>query len=200
VLRALTDVVFPAACAGCGASGAVVCDACADGIVAAPGMATPAGLDALWVGFGYEGVVREVVARLKYRNARAAVDWLAAAMAHALPPGRQHDVVTWAPTTREHRRSRGFDHAELLARAVANRLRAPARPLLTRAPGGPQTGRDRDARRRGPRFTARRDLSRRHVLLVDDVVTTGATLTAAAAALRRAGAPKVDGLAAARTP
>jgi predicted amidophosphoribosyltransferase len=163
-------------------------------------MAVTAGLDGLWVGFGYEGVVREVVARVKYRNARAAVEWLAVAMAHALPPGRHHDVVTWAPTTRDHRRARGFDHAELLARAVAGHLRAPVRPLLTRAPGGAQTGQDRATRRHGPRFTARRDLSGRQVLLVDDVVTTGATLTAAAAALRRAGARHVDGLAAARTP
>lgn len=200
MLRALTDVVFPATCAGCGASGAVVCDACAEGIVATPAMAVPAGLDGLWVAFGYEGVVREVVARLKYRNARAAVDWLAAAMAHSLPPARVHDVVTWAPTTRAHRRARGFDHAELLARRVAARLRVPVRPLLARAPGDAQTGRDRAARRLGPRFTARGDLSGRQVLLIDDVVTTGATVTAAAAALRRAGARNVDGLAAARTP
>jgi predicted amidophosphoribosyltransferase len=168
--------------------------------VSAPALAVPAGVDGLWVGFGYDGVVREVVARVKYRNARAAVDWLAVAMAHALPPGRHHDVVTWAPTTRDHRRARGFDHAELLARAVAARQRVPARPLLTRGPGIAQTGQDRAARRHGPRFDARRDLTGQQVLLVDDVVTTGATLTAAAAALRRAGARSVDGLAAARTP
>ncbi len=155
MLRALTDVVFPTACAGCGASGAVVCDGCAEGIVAAPPMAVPAGLDGLWVGFGYEGVVREVVARVKYRNARAAVDWLAAAMTHARPLGRSHDVVTFAPTTRDHRRARGFDHAELLARAVAAGTRTPARPLLTRTSGIAQTGRDRAARRAGPRFDAR---------------------------------------------
>jgi predicted amidophosphoribosyltransferase len=200
VLRALTDVVFPASCAGCGASGAVVCEACAEGIVAAPALGVPGGLDGLWVGFGYEGVVREVVARVKYRNARAAVDWLAAAMAHALSPGRRHDVVTWAPTTRDHRRSRGFDHAELLARAVGARTHVPVRSLLERGPGIAQTGQDRAARRNGPRFDARRDLTGAQVLLVDDVVTTGATLTAAAAALRRAGARTVDGLAAARTP
>jgi predicted amidophosphoribosyltransferase len=200
VLRALTDVVFPATCAGCGASGAVVCDGCADGIAAAPTLGVPAGVDGLWVGFGYEGVVREVVARVKYRNARAAVDWLAAAMAHALPPGRPRDVVTWAPTTRDHRRARGFDHAELLARAVGRRTATPVRSLLTRGPGLAQTGRDRAARRHGPRFGARRDLTGQQILLVDDVVTTGATLTAAAAALRRAGARTVDGLAAARTP
>ena len=177
-----------------------MCDPCADGIVAGPPMAVPAGLDGLWVAFGYEGVVREVVARVKYRNARAAVDWLAAAMAHALPPGSHHSAVTWAPTTHDHRRARGFDHAELLARAIAARRRVPIRALLTRGAGLAQTGQDRAARRHGPRFDARRDLSGQQVLLVDDVVTTGATLTAAAAALRRAGAHAVDGLAAARTP
>ncbi len=109
-------------------------------------------------------------------------------------------MVTWAPTTPRHRRARGFDHAELLARAVGRQARLPTRALLTRLPGPPQTGARRAERRAGPRFRARPDVAGLGVLLVDDVVTTGATLTAAAGALRRGGARGIVGVAAARTP
>jgi predicted amidophosphoribosyltransferase len=109
------------------------------------------------------------------------------------------DVVTWAPTTVARRRQRGFDHAELLARSVARGLSVPARSLLRREPGPPQTGLAAAARRRGPVFAAARRASR-SVLLVDDVATTGATLAAAAAALRGAGAQRVVAVTAARTP
>jgi predicted amidophosphoribosyltransferase len=199
MLRAVVDAVLPAVCPGCGALGAPVCDGCAGELqLAAPG-AVPVGLDALAAVFAYDGVARELVARVKYRNARAAVGWLADAMtARAGPP--VVDVVTWAPTTPARRRARGFDHAELLARAVASRRRLPRRRLLVRRPGPPQTGAGRDARGDGPRFVATPAAAGRAVLLVDDVVTTGATLSAAAAALRRAGAPAVFGLVAARTP
>jgi putative sigma-54 modulation protein len=143
-------------------------------------------------------VARELIARVKYRNVRAVVPWLAAAMAGELAASAARvGVVTWAPTTPEHRRSRGFDPAELLARAVARRLHARCVRLLRRRPGPPQTGLDAAARRRGPRFTARRVAPPR-VLLVDDVATTGATLAAAAAALRAAGAREIVALTAAR--
>ncbi len=175
-----------------------VCAACVATLRSAPSLAAPAGLDSLVVAFAYEGVARELVARVKYRNARGAVAWLADAMLERGVTPDPADVVTWAPTTPQHRRARGFDHAELLARAVAPRLDAPARGLLTRLPGPPQTGARRVERAAGPRFRARPDATGRRVLLVDDVVTTGATLAAAAAALRRNGATGVRGLAAAR--
>lgn len=141
---------------------------------------------------------RELVARLKYRANRAALGAVAAAMAALVDP--QHvDVVTWVPTSPARRRSRGFDHAELLARAVARAIGRPCRPMLRRRPGPPQTGKSLAERRRGPSFEARgRPLPR--VLVVDDVVTSGATLTAAAAALRAAGIQEVSALVAARTP
>jgi predicted amidophosphoribosyltransferase len=113
--------------------------------------------------------------------------------------GARFDVVTWAPTSRARRHDRGFDPAELLARAVARRLRARGVGTLDRRPGPPQTGLAADARRRGPRYVARRGVPGR-VLLVDDVATTGATLAAAASALRAAGAREVLALTAARTP
>jgi predicted amidophosphoribosyltransferase len=160
----------------------------------------PAGLDSLHAVFAYDGVAREVIARVKYRNARAAVGWLADAMAATVHPATV-DVITWAPTTPARRRERGFDHAELLARAVARRLRARAVPLLLREPGPPQTGAGRAERGERPRFRTRTArVARARVLLVDDVVTTGATIAAAGAALRRGAAGAVHGVVAGRTP
>jgi len=144
-------------------------------------------------------VAREVVARLKYRGVRAAVPWLADAMVRALPVPPTVAVVTWAPTSAPRRRARGFDPAELLARAVARRLRARSLGLLDRVPGPPQTGLSGADRRHGPRHVARRSAPS-SVLVIDDVATTGATFAAAARALRAAGAHTVVGLSAARTP
>ncbi len=147
----------------------------------------------------YEGAGRELVARLKYRNARASVPFLARGMA-SIARVDHIDVVTWAPTTPARLRARGFDQARLLARAVARELGVPCRRLLRRRPGPAQTGRDAVARHSGPGFAASGALAGRRVLLVDDVVTTGATVAAAAGALREAGAEEVHVVAAARTP
>ena len=146
----------------------------------------------------YDTAARELVTRLKYRNARASVPFLARGMA-ALAPA-DSDLVTWAPTTPARLRARGFDQARLLAQAVARDLHLPCRSLLRRGPGPAQTGRDAAARLAGPALAARRSVGGRRVLLVDDVVTTGATVAAAARALREAGAEAVHVVAAARTP
>ncbi len=176
---------------------------CAAGLHPAPSVAPPAGLDRWWAAFAYEGVAREVVARVKYRGARAAVPWLADAMVAVIDPDLMVDVVTWAPTSRGRRRGRGFDQAELLARSLVRRLpdRVDVRclGLLDRRPGPPQTGLTGADRRRGPGYAARRGAPP-SVLVVDDVATSGATLAAAAVALRAAGARHVVAVTAARTP
>jgi competence protein ComFC len=139
------------------------------------------------------------VARLKYRNARSSLPFLTGELS-ALAARRPLRVVTWVPTTPARRRQRGFDQAELLARGVARRLGLPCRRLLQHEAGPPQTGLELYARRAGPTFRPVRLLAPgTGVLLVDDVVTTGATGTAAARALRSAGAASVEVVAVART-
>ena len=200
----LLPAVLPLRCAMCGRAGAAPCPACWAALrPPPPGLAVPAGLDGCRSLLRSEGVGRELLARLKYRNARSIVAWLAEGMARlavALAAGQAFDVVTWAPTSVARRRARGFDQGEVLARAVARRLGVPCRPLLVRLPGPPQTGRSRAERRLGPAFVARRGPPGRRILVVDDVVTSGATLSAAARALRAAGADVVMSVTAGRTP
>jgi predicted amidophosphoribosyltransferase len=167
-------------------------------LVGPPAAPPPPGVER-WVALlAYDGVARELVARIKYRRAHAAVGWLADGMARVVGPPLP-DAVTWAPTTPRRRRERGFDHAELLARGVARALHRPVLRLLTRPDGPAQTGRPAAERRTGPRFGSVGGAPSA-VLLVDDVATTGATLSAAAGALRSAGAETVLAVTAARTP
>jgi ComF family protein len=206
VIARVVGAVLPGRCPGCGRAAEPVCATCAAGLRQASQLAAPPLVDQWVAVFAYEGVAREVVARLKYRNERAALPWLASTMAAAFVaalPGERPDVVTWAPASAQRRRATGFDHGELLARAVATCLGLPVVGLIAREAGSSQTGKTRADRAPGPPLRPSPSAGRavgRSVLLVDDVVTTGATLTAAATALRRAGARRVVALTAAATP
>ena len=159
----------------------------------------PAGVDHCLALLRYEGAGRELVARLKYRDARTSLRWLGSAMAE-LAGGHPVDVVTWAPTTRARQLDRGFDQAALLADVVARRLGVRSTRLLRRVAGEPQTGLSAAERRATPPLFAARRPCLPRVLLVDDILTTGGTLTSAAFALREGGAVTVVALVAARTP
>src|SRR3954449_7693061 len=171
-------------CPVCGARGQAPCAACLDALRPAPVLPPPPGIDDCRSLLAYEGAGRELVARLKHRNHRAALRGLAVAAASLVDP-REVDVITWAPTTPSRRRARGYDQSELIARMVGRRLGRPTRRLLRRANGPAQTGRSAAERWTAPVFTCRaRPRPRCRVLLVDDVVTTGATVAAAARCLR----------------
>ena len=184
-------------CAGCSEPGTDLCRRCRFALVASRPVVTPAGIVAATE---FAGLGRDLVVGLKYRNRRHLAVYLAEQLSRRLDP-TQIDVVTWAPTSGRRSRRRGYDQAELLARALAARWRKPCRRMLFRRHGAPQTGQSRALRLVGPEFGSRPTGRRApRVLVVDDVVTTGATLHAARDALLAAGARSVTMAAVAATP
>ncbi|CAN5619970.1 ComF family protein [soil metagenome] len=207
-------------CAGCDRPGVPLCRTCRFALVhpaRPPVVAAPAtgrarsgaGADAtdrIIAAVPFTGRARDVVLGFKYRNRRQLAAHLAGLLVNRLladgvRPGVDIDVVTWAPTSAGRRRQRGFDQAELIARQVALQLGLRSRRLLERGHDAPtQTGLGRVDRLKGPTFGARPDVAGRRVLVLDDVVTTGATLRSAGATLRDAGAHGVVLAAVASTP
>ena len=183
--------MLPGRCAGCGASGVVLCPSC---VAAASGPVRPPEAVSDLVAIGpYAGVLREAVLAFKFAGV-VAVASVFADMLGALVEERGCDAlcVVPAPTNPRRRRRRGFDQSEGLARALAIRLHFRYEPALVRDAGvassRPQGELDAVARSAlSPATFLLERVPVGDVLVVDDVVTTGATLSAARATLAAAG-------------
>lgn len=195
VLRTVGSVLLVPSCALCDRRGEVVCLRCAAGLDPAASLPCPLEVDRCVAVFDYRAA-RRLVTALKNGDRRDLVGWLADHLALSTTPA-PGTVVTWAPTGSARRRARGYDQAELLARATARRWSLPCRSLLQRRAGPAQSGRGARERRSNPAFRA---VGRAvpAVIVVDDVTTTGATLSAAARALRSAGTQQVVAVVGAR--
>lgn len=151
--------------------------------------------------WAYEGGPRALVLALKLRGLKQAAAPLIAAMVRCARTNcLDADLVTWVPARAKDRAKRGFDHAEVLARGVAADLGLVAAPVLTRRGHQlDQAGLDRIHRisNLSAAFAATTPLNGT-ILLVDDLVTTGATAASCAAALKASGARRVDVLAGCR--
>jgi ComF family protein len=154
----------------------------------------------------YSGPVRAALHALKYRGERRLAGPLASALAERWQwAGRGGDVVTWVPVHPSRRRERGFDQAEELARLMAAALATPVAPLLERhqrTTAQHSLGQAQRAANTASAFTAESASAARlrgaWVLVVDDILTTGATLAGCAAALLESGAAAVSAIAVAR--
>lgn len=196
MLADLLDLVLPRDCAGCGAPGRALCRACTGLLLGAPPFAhrpspAPAGLPPLTAAAVYDGVVRALLLAHKEHGRVGLAGPLGRALAAAAAPYGPGVVVVPVPSSRAAVRARGHDHARRLASGAARALGLRASPLLVPVRAvADQSGLDAVSRagNLAGALGARRDLSGVEVLVVDDVVTTGATLAEAARALTAAGA------------
>jgi ComF family protein len=217
----LLDAALPARCPGCGSEGPPICQACAPALDAR--LELPAGiaiglpsdvpaplLQLDWCA-PFSGVVRTALHELKYGGEQRLAGPLGAAIGRRWRRvGAGGDLLVPVPVHADRRRRRGYDQAELLARAAAVELDLPCAPILERARATiAQFDLERSARalnvsgafRLTPEAAARRTgwaVAGRWVVLVDDVVTTGASLAACAAPLLEAGAVGVSAITVAR--
>ena len=204
--EAILDLLFPPKCAFCGRileePRGMICPECQQKLPWLTGAAAERKVefaDGCFSPLAYRGRVPDGVRRFKFGRNRASARPFGTLMAQCL---RDHlreeaDAVTWAPLSRKRRRDRGFDQAELLARRVGEELGLPVVPILEkRRHTQPQSSLSEDAQRRANARGAYRlrpgvEVEGLRLVLADDVVTSGSTLSECAFQLRQAGAARV---------
>jgi ComF family protein len=207
------DAVFPKRCCGCRRRGRWVCDVClAQVALYAPPWCPrcgipisrtpcacaklPAVIDRFRAAGPYEGWIGSAVVAMKYHGEWARATHLGETLAGPLATAPGNAIVVATPLHPARLRRRGYNQVELVVREAARLTGHRVEPLLARVRDTPhQVGLDGEARRRNVRGAfAVRDPGQvvgQTVVVVDDVVTTGSTAGACAAALRRAGAVSV---------
>ncbi len=218
IIEKIISIYAPHVCAGCEAEGSVLCGVCVRELprpldrcyrchAASKGGLTCDscsiyGLVAVNAATRYVRSAKDAVWSLKFGRARAAAGCMVVLMLPACERRLRHCparvVIVPAPTATSRARMRGYDQAAVLARALARQTGTMYFPLLLRIGHQKQVGAGRVQRRAQLRsaFEVRdlRLVRGAHIILVDDVVTTGATLEAAAQALLSAGARSVEAI------
>lgn len=221
-LETIIGLYAPHSCLACGVDGAIVCQACMRAQSVAevrcyrchrtsqPGSPLPSrltctdclpyGLDAASAAKVYDATAKALVWRLKFERGRSAAASMAAPMAALCRHRPDTTIVVPVPTAPARVRTRGYDQAVLLAKAIAKRNGFRYTPLLQRVSRVRQVGANLTQRRQQmqgafvPRARPVRQLTQKitqarglHIILVDDVITTGSTFESAAQTLRKSG-------------
>ena len=211
IVDAVLELLYPTRCAFChklSRSGEPVCPQCRKSIPRAEGDGQRQRFPfaALCVSpLYYEGDVRASLLRYKFHGMRAYAKIYGEFLAKCVDGnGISCDIITWVPLSRRRLRGRGYDQARLLAEELAARTGLACAPLLQKTRHNKaQSGIGKAEKRRANvagvyAVLDRSDIRGKRVLLVDDIVTTGATLSACAGVLKAAGAASVSAATVAR--
>lgn len=214
LLDRILDLIYPPKCKFCGAlvekSSLDPCPKCpSDLLLEGTQSVVPGDHFARCVcAARYAGKLREEVKRFKFQNqpghAKAYGPMLAKTIRFYLPGA--YDLITWVPVSPETLKSRGYDQARLLAEETAKALGTEAIPLLSKVKNNKSQSSLEGANQRWKNVKGvyavpdPAALAGKRVLVIDDILTTGATLEEAARTLRRAGAAQVVAAAFCRTP
>ena len=201
--RLAISLLVPPRCAVCSgpcSSRDALCEGCERSLCRArPSRVEVAGLETVIAAAPYEGTARALVGALKFGRRPALATCAARTIATATPAAIARGEIVCVPPSPGRLRSRGFDPAAAIAAALAELLGLRFAPCLTRADGPRQVGRPRAARLADPPRVRLLSAPPARALVVDDVLTTGATMAACARALRAGGCREVAGLTLARS-
>ncbi len=207
----LLEVLFPPKCMLCRGllrEQEEICPECRQKVLlntSPPKMSSGAFFDLAAAGLWYEGDIRRAIHGMKYNEKQHYAVPLARVMVYAYQHkiGQEADLITWVPTNRSTLRQRGYDQAQLLAEALSPMTELPwVKTLEKTRETAPMHGLKPDARRANVLGAYRlccdpEQVQGKHILLVDDILTTGSTLSECARMLKTAGAAHVYGLCAA---
>lgn len=202
----LLDLLFPPRCPFCRAllrdHEKLLCTSCRTSLPWTQGAAQSQRfrhLEACVSPLYYEGDVRRSLLRYKFHGLSVYAPKYAAVMAECVREnGLSFEKITWAPLGRKRLRKRGYDQARLLAEALGEELGLPCERLLEKTiDNPPQSGTASAKERRANvagiyRFSGSVSVKGQSILLVDDIVTTGATLSECGRVLRAAGAKQIS--------
>lgn len=208
------SLLAPHECLGCGVQGALICNNCmvnlpkitercyrcrrlSDSNLTCPKCRKQSKLSRVKVATIYSGLAKELVWKLKFSGAQAAAKSMAIKMKQQIETNINLIVVP-VPTATIRVRQRGYDQAVLLAKELAKQTGLKYVSCLSRTNQAHQVGAGRTQRIKqlsdAFRVTKPNQIPAAHILLIDDVITTGATLESAALILKKAGAKRIDAL------